>query len=292
MKKKSIQLLKSPEILTCHIAPISHMSRVICQNFNLDEMFAPVASWIGGIANDSTRSYSYGNPTKEYLPLTFSFACWNIYKGRKSNFTSEFDRYIRSPQCDLYALQEAWVIPENESLYGCGQLTSQFTKKGTPSGTFNGSSVITRGVENYRTINLEPLVATPKSATATKYFIGNGSGGDQKVLTLVNFHWLNWTSDEVWFEELEKVIRTIPESGPLIIAGDFNTRKQWRIDQLVSLLAERKKLQLDLEAHYSKKKILDFIFTRDLKMLEHQIIETDGSDHPLLMVKYSLLDSP
>ncbi len=282
------------------------------------QMFASIAQSIGGIELDPQLAYNFpltGNKNSqsteppqpnESLPSTFHFACWNIYKGKKKNFQESFNRFVS--HCDLYAIQEAKLSiqhsetsssPANGEVddeddeavnLGMGQMTSQFLKRGQPSGTFNGSSTICRWVKNYRTETIEPVVGTPKSATMTRYQIDDGKGGINQLL-LINLHWLNWTSDEDWLRELEIVCEEVPANDSnsneiVIVAGDFNTRSQWRIDQLMNLLVTRKGLHLDLQANYNRKKIFDFIFTKGLKVLSTDTIRSDGSDHPLLKVKY------
>ena len=250
-------------------------------------MVSYLASWIGRLEEDPTISYAYGTPRKEEIPSEFHFICWNVYKGKRKNFVEEFQRLIIGNQCDLYALQEAWTGDDLD--YGIGQMTSQFLKKGKPSGTFNGSPVRTQQVQNFRTEIIEPIVGTPKSATLTKYKCKSSTSSESKEITLINFHWLNWTSDEDWKMELQKILKEIPNSGPLLIAGDFNTSNEWRINYLQNSLVQEKGLSLDLKANYNRKKILDFIFSRDLQVKKTNIITTDASDHPLLSIQYSIL---
>ncbi len=246
-------------------------------------MLASIVAYIGDLDVDPALGYSYGTAIHESIPRIFDFASWNVYKGKKENFQEEFNRLILD-KCDLYALQEAWM---NNSLnYGVGQMTSQFLKHGIPSGTFNGCSAATNWTKNYRTETLEPIVATPKGATYTSYNLATKNTGN--TLTLVNLHWLNWTSDEDWLRELEIVFESIPVTGAVIVAGDFNTRNRWRIEQLMLLMVERKGLKCDHSANYNKKKVLDFVFSRSLQVLEKGTIYTTASDHPLLFVKYEV----
>eukprot|EP01040_Poterioochromonas_malhamensis_P001910 gene1911-2043_t len=256
-------------------------------------MLASIVAYIGDLDVDPTLAYSFGTAIHESVPRIFDFACWNVYKGKKENFQEEFNRLILN-KCDLYALQEAWM---NKSLnYGAGQMTSQFLKHGSPSGTFNGCSAATNWTKNYRTETLEPIVATPKSATYTSYNLATKITGNTltptkitgNTLTLVNLHWLNWTSDEDWLRELEIVSESIPVTGAVIVAGDFNTRSQWRIEQLMLLMVERKGLKCDHSANYNRKKVLDFVFSRGLQVLEKNTTHTTASDHPLLLVKYEV----
>ncbi len=114
---------------------------------------------------------------------------------------------------------------------------------------------------------------------------------------ILNIHAINFRETKRYFKELEQFFALIAEhTGPLIVAGDFNSWNKKCIEKL-----HQTALQLSLAAvsFESKDKIksfmgkdLDFVFYRGLSLLETAVIETDKlSDHNPLFVRFEKIDN-
>jgi endonuclease/exonuclease/phosphatase (EEP) superfamily protein YafD len=108
-----------------------------------------------------------------------------------------------------------------------------------------------------------------------------------KEITIINCHALNFVTNKAWKTTIDSWISTIPESGAVIFAGDFNTWNTWRKKYLKESLLKKKCLPAETEK--SNFSTLDHIFYRDIVIVKSDIdTNMHSSDHFPLRITFSL----
>lgn len=224
-------------------------------------------------------------------PDSIKVMVWNIYKAKKENFTRDFYQYVEGR--DIVLLQEAISsemkifldLPVYQWDFGISFAYRSDLKKFT--GTMIGSSIKPRLAWMTRTLDIEPVVKTPKALTMATYPI---AGTDQELM-VVNIHGLNLTSQKPFERHLQLAIRQMRgHTGPIVFAGDFNTRTQGRMDYMIWLLVlqndfkEMKFRNDERMRAFGTDHIIDFVFTRGLEIVDSEVLgELDSSDHKAMM---------
>jgi endonuclease/exonuclease/phosphatase (EEP) superfamily protein YafD len=138
----------------------------------------------------------------------------------------------------------------------------------------------------------EPLTATPKIALLTYYAWPN----EHQILLVTNIHAINFVTLKIFemqLNQLEAIL--IQHPGPLILAGDFNT---WHQQRLNLLHAMKTRLQLKSVFFKNKQAIkrvllsppLDHIFYRGLCQKQAEVLaHIVSSDHAPLWVEFTPL---
>lgn len=187
-------------------------------------------------------------------PQHISLLNWNIRKGLSANWEQlfaggHFREYLQGT--DLVLIQEACVQPPDtlpiigpalqrngfgwqfstsfvSALWGCGN--------GNTNGVMTASRTKPLRVQALRSQGSEFLI-THKASLALEFPIAQSA----HTLLLVNTHLLNFevflqTDYEAQLQALAALIAV--HTGPVIFAGDFNTRNQSRIDALGRVMAK------------------------------------------------------
>jgi len=139
----------------------------------------------------------------------------------------------------------------------------------------------------YLTKGKEALLGTHKSLLLSYYPFRDGS-----KLLIVNIHAINFRENKQYNIELDRVLKLAQNhKGSMIVAGDFNTWSDSRMNRLLNI---SKKLSLKMVKFKDKSKIksfmgnqLDFIFYRGLTALESDVLShPELSDHNPLYAKF------
>lgn len=248
-------------------------------------------------ANNVLLEISKGHKTG-LNPESIKLLVWNLHKGQDPDF--EKDYRLLSKGKDILVNQEMYLNPLMTNVFnslkqfGFKTATSFFDPTTTNpmirTGVATGSPVEPVSVEYVKTVNLEPVINSPKVTLITRYPIA----GTNKILTVANIHSINFVSAEIFRQELDRiyqVLKTYPK--PIIFAGDFNTwlgEKIYFLDQL--------RIALDMK---------EAVFTPDNRMnkngyfLDHVLYTDDlsqvsgqaqgkylGSDHKPIEVEFEL----
>ena len=127
---------------------------------------------------------------------------------------------------------------------------------------------------------LEPLIRLPKTSLVSYYPID----GMNENLLVANIHGINFSFGVgAYNEQIEKLYAAMKDhAGPIVLAGDFNTWSDERM-QIVDGLAQRLSLQsLDYTSHDKTRifgNVLDHVFYRGLEPLEQETWHVTSSDH-------------
>lgn len=225
------------------------------------------------------------------LPDRFGVLCWNIYKQNKKHF--HFKHYLhtlhREKSIDICIMQEA-AFSDNErfALEHCTyDAAANIEVNGGFYGVLTASLVASKRANAYLSEGRESLFGPHKSLLVSCYPLSDG-----RELLILNVHAINFRESRHYRRELEHFLLKVRDhTGPMIIAGDFNTWNKVRMKKLFRLCEE---LGLQRVPFSQEDKIksfmgnhLDFIFFRELELLEYEVIEEDTiSDHNPLFARF------
>jgi len=220
------------------------------------------------------------NSTAGLDPDRISILNWNIYKGRRDNWATDFKRY--SFKHDVVMIQEAHLGDELKALLDDTQkhwtLNAAFNLQDMDTGVMTASSVKPVYTCGQRTV--EPLIRTPKTSLISYYPLQ----GIDEYLLVANIHGINFTLGvDAYSEQIEKLFDHMRHhTGPVVLAGDFNTWSGERM-KIIRDLAQRLSLNsLDYTDHDRTSvfgNALDHVFYRGMEPLEHDTWYVTSSDH-------------
>jgi endonuclease/exonuclease/phosphatase (EEP) superfamily protein YafD len=213
-------------------------------------------------------------------PESISVLNWNVYKGKRENWASDFRRY--TSRHDVVTIQEAHLDEEltsmldNEHQYWT--LNTAFHYRDKATGVMTASRV--KPLHSCGQHTAEPLIRVPKTSLVSFYPIE----GMKESLLVANIHGINFTLGvDVYASQLEKLYEIMRlHDGPVILAGDFNTWSDGRM-RVVEEITDRLQLEsLDYTNHNRTSvfgNALDHVFFRGLDPVEHDTWHVTSSDH-------------
>lgn len=229
------------------------------------------------------------------IPHLFQVSVWNMYKGKKPQWQSDYNRLISDS--DIILGQEFLVAPPmKESLINPYKrqnilATSFYNKHGQATGVFTNSKVHASHAYAIQSFNREPITNTPKMGLITKYPTDNGGH-----LTIVNIHALNFVSLNSFYSQVSDLINRVKDlAGPIIFAGDFNTNTPYKTLAMHILFkqagfTEAKFSGSDDRLTFLGQK-LDHIWYRGLILREARVLGFFlGSDHSPMQAEFELID--
>ena len=213
-------------------------------------------------------------------PERISILNWNVYKGQRENWATDFKRYTYKH--DVVMIQEAHLDDELTSMLDNGHqywtLNKAFNYADKATGVMTASRV--KPVHSCGQHTVDPLIRFPKTSLISYYPIE----GVSKNLLVANIHGINFTLGvDIYTEQIEKLYDVMKHhDGPVILAGDFNTWSDGRM-RIVNDLADRLALEsLDYTNHNRTSvfgNALDHVFYRGLDPVEHDTWHVTSSDH-------------
>lgn len=215
---------------------------------------------------------------------------WNIYKQNRINWQSELTRF--SQQKQLILLQEASLTAELKTWITKGEWrgyqVNAFEAFNTSSGVLNLSKHSPLQVCAYTA--LEPWLRLPKSALYALYPLTNG-----EQLAIINLHAINFTVGvEAYQQQLAKLLSALEShQGPMIVAGDFNSWNQQRLEVIQQQLAPFRLQEViftpDNRFRFINGLALDAVFYRGLELVSADTSITAASDHNPLSLRFNLI---
>lgn len=239
----------------------------------------------------SARDNTYQQDSR-LNPERISLLNWNVYKGRRDNWTADFKRYIHSH--DIVTIQEAHLNDDLKSMvdkeHHHWTINTAFHYKDNATGVMTAARV--KPVRNCGQQTVEPLIRFPKTSLIGYYPV---DGYDEPLL-VANIHGINFTLGvDRYKQQMEKLYQAMKHhEGPVILAGDFNTWSDARMD-VVDNLARRLSLSsLDYTNHNRTSvfgNALDHVFYRGLEPIEHDTWQVTSSDHNPTRVSFRVKNS-
>ncbi|GAB6264365.1 endonuclease/exonuclease/phosphatase family protein [Photobacterium sp. R1] len=213
---------------------------------------------------------------------------WNIYKEQRENWRTALDAF--SDGSDIVLLQESSLTADFHQYLREAQwqvvMANAFSFLDTQAGVMNLSRNPAKTTCAY--LAMEPWLRLPKSALLATFPLSDGT-----TLTVVNLHGINfaWGIEEyeAQFEaladELEKA------KGPVLLAGDFNTWRQERMDVLARFVELLGLHEVTLEQDLRVRVLgwpLDHLFYRGMRLEKAEAPVTDASDHHPIIARFRL----
>lgn len=215
-------------------------------------------------------------------------AVWNIYKQQKIDWQPVLTELTQ--QNDLVLLQEAKLNSTFVQYLDDHQfhvlMAKGFKLMNVPMGVMNLSTQPANEACAYQTT--EPLIRFAKSTLVSRYPLSSG-----EQLLVINLHGVNFDMRLSSFEAQFKQIlhKVTMHRGPVILAGDFNTWREGRMN-IVTQLAQGLRLE---EAHYKvdfRKRVfglpLDHLYYRGLHLTGANSDKTTASDHNPIQTQFEL----
>ena len=234
----------------------------------------------------------------EFNPSSIKVMVWNIKKTQEVAWQTEFLSFGRGRE--LFLLQE--VYP-NELFTNTLAVLSKFRwdmgisfryrlMNDLPTGTMIGSKVTPLEVTVKHTPDLEPMTETPKAITLARFAVFNRKDD----LLVINVHGINFTEFGAFQRQMDQIKEEIENhTGPVLVAGDFNTRTKERTDYMMNMM-KALKLEEVMFKNANQRMVavftpyyLDFAFVRGLKVTNAEVLgRAKGSDHKPMTLDLSL----
>lgn len=241
----------------------------------------------------------------QILPASITVVNWNVQKGKHPQFAKDLKLLLEQEKPDIVFLQEA-----KADLFNPEQMGGYFAEGWSypwPGGKTIGVLTLSRvppvQIQPVPTKYREFGVTTPKVSLVTEYPLPNG-----ERLLAVNVHLLNferWSVKKIGHQlkDLKSIMAS--HSGPILMAGDFNTWNQKRL-QLVKEIRQDIKLREvtdfpegrttgDTRSEFwnevlgvEKDLPLDWVFFLSFEPILARVLNYDTSDHRPILVKLKL----
>ncbi len=258
----------------------------------------PLGYWIELVPLAEAHRFFGQADELELDPASIKTLVWNIKKTQKAAWQSEF--LSASADKDLVLLQEGIqnqrFMSATEQLPGLrwDMAISFLLRKSNraATGSLIGSTVDPVVTTVTQTTDFEPVVNTPKATIFAKYPIA----GTAQELLVISIHGINLTTFSAFKRHMlqtrEEILR---HEGPVLFAGDFNTRTQARTHFLISMLNELKLTPVAFQNGDRRmvwkftRNYLDHSFVRGLKVMSAEVLaESRGSDHKPMVLELAL----
>ena len=223
-------------------------------------------------------------------PENISLLNWNIYKGKLANWQQDLHSFIADS--DIVTIQEAHLSSQLESVLSVHRyqwtLNAAFHLNNQPSGVMTASRI--QAINTCGLRHKEPIIRTHKTTLINYYPIK----GSNKQLLVANIHSINFTLGTYAYNKQIRHLFNIVNGheGPIIIAGDFNTWSQSRVEVMRGHVKSGKLTSLDYTKHKRTEifgNAVDHVFYRGLEPISHHSWEVSSSDHNPTRANFRLL---
>ncbi|HXH75968.1 MAG TPA: endonuclease/exonuclease/phosphatase family protein [Bacteriovoracaceae bacterium] len=251
--------------------------------------------YIKRVLESDAHTISGTGSLKELNPLSIKTLVWNIKKAELPDWKPEFLQYSKGR--DLVLIQEAYtndlfkntLAALKDYRFDMG-VTFIRKRDSSESGTMIGSLVDPLEVVVKHSLDLEPVVSTPKSMIFAKYPVA----GLKEELLVISVHAINITTPWAFKRHINSATDEISKHiGPVLYAGDFNTWSEFRLRHLFASVKTMGLKAVEFKNGDKRMKFsdnyLDHAFTRGLRVITAEVVpESKGSDHKPLHLELAL----
>jgi endonuclease/exonuclease/phosphatase (EEP) superfamily protein YafD len=222
---------------------------------------------------------------------------WNIKKTQEKPWQKEF--LSLSQDKELFLLQEAYPNELFKSTLGTfpdfrWDMGISFRYRmydNLPTGTMIGSKVQPSELIIKHSTDHEPGTDTPKAMTFGKYPL-RATG---ESLLVINVHGINFTTFGSFKRNMGQAeVEIVKHKGPILMAGDFNTRTKSRMKFLFDLMEKHNLSEVKFKNGHQRmvakftNNILDHGFVRGLNVKDAEVFgSARGSDHKPMALEIS-----
>ncbi len=270
--------------------PIEILSPERCGQFINDNKQARTSSssqQIHTLESMREPAISHADRPPQGKNKTVTVLVWNTYKFKKQGAS---DLIIKN-HADFVLLQES-LAASHENLAEILNMNAQFSPGYRSARGQSGVATLSRytPLVSCSWKHYEPWLKSPKATLVTLYSISG-----VRLLT-INLHAINFTlSAESWRNQLlslEPVLASY--TGSLILAGDFNTWSNERLEWLKQFAFEQGLFTVTPTPDRRTTVFgnnLDHLFVRGVKVDKSSTIITESSDHNAVLATLILSDS-
>ena len=227
--------------------------------------------------------------SKSLINNEFSLVSWNIHKLNDARWQDDLTRL--GQEMDVLLLQEAALQPDLEHWLEQTRLmwdmSPAFEYRKTPTGVLTAGRA--QSDVNCSLIRHEPNIYLPKAALISFYPIDE----NKQLLLVANIHGINFTTDAVdlaqQLDEVKEIIRH--HTGPVVLAGDFNTWSEARMNTLRQVAQDLGLSPVEFDGQQPAThmgRIVDHIYFRGLQAVNSEVLPVKSSDHHPLKVRFVL----
>lgn len=207
----------------------------------------------------------------------------------------KFDQTFHSLQQhykpNLILLQEAVLNTTTEKLFPHHNYASaiNITMRKRSFGVLTAGECTFRADFRLKTIHRELHIATKKTLLITSHPFE-----DDRYLTVVNLHAINFVPTSIFIKEIDRLLSQLSNiKGSLIVAGDFNTWSRKRLIEIKKFAntigLKQAKLQDEHHIKHLFSKPLDHLYYRELELVEAYAIDTKKiSDHNPIYASFKI----
>ena len=278
-----------------------HLRKIFTLRLLLIMAFALAVSCRG---KGAVQVSEFSDPNRA-LPSSITVVNWNAQKGENPLFASALKTLLEREKPDIVFLQEAstdFIKPQQMGGY-LAESWSYPWPGGQTVGVLTLSRVTPIRVKPVPTKYREFDVTAPKVSLVTEYPLTNG-----ETLLALNVHLLNF---EVW--SLNKIRHQLGDlkaimarhRGPVVMAGDFNTWNQARLDLVKKITRDARLKEVtdfpegrttgDTGSEFWNDVLgvegdlpLDRVFFSGFKPTTARVLSYNTSDHRPIMVQLEL----
>jgi endonuclease/exonuclease/phosphatase (EEP) superfamily protein YafD len=228
----------------------------------------------------------------ETAAQTLNVVCWNVAKISHTPECALFlERWLEPQASNLVLFQEARFVPAPPKRY-CDLSWILSPNIETRQHHFGVQTLFDWRCERSAALisqRQELWLATHKSALITTHALNDG-----RSLICVNVHAINFVPNPVFYAEMDRILALVDHhSGPIVIAGDFNTWNQARVRFIETRMQQAGLNQVECrEPHYIKRfgrHRLDHLFYRGLILEDAWVVNTARvSDHNPLIAQFNV----
>lgn len=258
----------------------------------------PLGYWIELVPLEQAHRF-FGQADELALdPTSIKTLVWNIKKTQEAAWPREFLSYSENKHLVLLqeGIQNQRFATTTEQVPGLrwDMAISFLLRKSNraATGSLIGSTVSPVHTAVTHTRDYEPVVNTPKATIYAKYPLA----GTTQELLVISIHGINLTSLSAFKRHMlqtrEEILR---HEGPVLFAGDFNTRTQARTRYLMKLLSDLKLQPVTFKNGDRRmvwkftRNYLDHAFVRGLKVQSAEVLaDSRGSDHKPMVLELAL----
>lgn len=214
---------------------------------------------------------------------------WNIFKQGNQDWKEKLTLY--SQHSNLALLQE---VSMNDDFKAYAKNSSWFSSHVDAFRAFGVSTGVltlskTSPLVACAYVKLEPWIQLPKSGIYAVFGLS-----DQRELVVVNMHSVNFTYGIMEYEQQISALSDAlkDHEGPVIFAGDLNAWSEERVIALKTKLSQLGLIEVSFIPDNRKPIVngmaLDYVFYRELTLVNAESLTTTASDHNPLLVRFKL----
>lgn len=234
-----------------------------------------------------------GQSSRSQLGQTIHVLVWNVFKCKKKHWAHDFSALSRHQ--DLILLQESVLNSPHDRLFNdSGQhewvmaRSFKYNHSQLETGVKTGCSALSTHQQCWSSEHGEPFMNTKKMLLATQYDLEQHG----ETLLVINAHMINFVSFMKFRHQVDQLDEAMKHhSGPIILAGDFNTWNSRRLRYFNALACsfglhevpmERKPRINHLYQH------LDHVYYRGLKQNKVEVLSSvKSSDHYPIRLEFN-----